>query len=115
MLNMMCLIGWSTNADENLGRRDPLSADCLRKEFGGVQTIQWKDGVDRKLVSNNFAILGGVDDTMILSDVLREIESYGEIWGIAPLMEEWVDGDKNQRLSWSHPTFIRFRFERGSK
>jgi hypothetical protein len=50
---------------------------------------------------------------MILGNILRDIEDYGQIWGIVPLLEDWEDQDKNQRLSWHHPVMIRFRFERG--
>lgn len=87
--------------NEQPDRRNRLSmaGHNLERPFNGALTVQGWDSVGRKLIFNTTAVLGGIDDIMILAMV--------------PLLEGWGDQDKNQRLSWHYPVLIRFRFERG--
>ena len=77
------------------------------------QAYVGEDTLQRHMISNTIAILGGNDHNTCMRRVLRAISSWGEIARIAPTLGEWLDNNRVKRLSRGHSAHLFFRFGLG--
>ena len=76
------------------------------------------DSFGRSLVSNTCRSLGGMDDSISVGGVLRDIaqiEGAGNIVGVLIKIENWFEGVTHKaRYSIAHPVTIQFATEKGA-